>query len=70
MKARLILALGLFFIGIVGCSDFVNPLSSDPMEEIGSGTDQNSSGTDQNSSGTDQNSSGTDQNSSGTDQNS
>lgn len=63
MKAKYILAIGLFLLGIVGCSDFVNPLSSDPMEEVGSGTNESSSGTNESSSGTNESSSGTNESS-------
>ncbi|MFQ6676161.1 MAG: hypothetical protein ACE5LH_07425 [Fidelibacterota bacterium] len=63
MKAKIILAMGLLLFGLVGCSDFANPLSSDPTQEIQSGTNENSSGTNENSSGTNENSSGTNENS-------
>ncbi|MFQ6675682.1 MAG: hypothetical protein ACE5LH_04970 [Fidelibacterota bacterium] len=55
MKGRIILALGLILSGIVGCSDLVDPLSSDPYREIASGSNENDSGSNENDSGSNEN---------------
>ena len=58
MKKNIILVLSVLMLGIVGCSDFSNPLSSESSQIIGSGGSQNGSGGSQNGSGGSQNGSG------------
>ncbi|MFQ6615433.1 MAG: hypothetical protein ACE5HZ_01520 [Fidelibacterota bacterium] len=48
MKGRIILTLGLFLFGTLGCTDVAIPLSSDPSQGILSGTNENESGTNEN----------------------
>lgn len=55
MKKKIILVLAVLLFGVVACSDVANPLSSDPSQEIGSGSSQNGSGSSQNGSGASQN---------------
>ena len=55
MKKRSILVLAVFLFGLIGCTDFTNPLSSEPSQVIGSGNSENGSGNSENGSGNSEN---------------
>ena len=78
MKKKIILVLSLLLLGIMGCSDFANPLSSDETFQImdlsggnenGSGGNENGSGGNENGSGGNENGSGGNENGSGGNEN-
>lgn len=62
MKRKVILVVSVLLLGVMGCSDFGNPLSSETPGIMESGGSQNGSGGSQNGSGGSQNGSGGSQN--------